>query len=100
MAEVANIAPGAKPIPLSVLVKGKVINVRRHENKINTLITCPAKDEYSRPAVVEVRSDRRLGEVEQIVAVECELGGFPNNFTIRDTGEQVRSARLTLDALD
>lgn len=100
MAEVASIAPGAKPAPLSVLVRGKVTNVRRHENKINTLITCPAKDEYSKPAVVEVRSDRRLGEVEAVISVECELGGFPNNFTIRDTGEQVRSARLTLDAID
>lgn len=100
MAEVASIASGAKTAPLVVLVKGKVINVRRHENKINTLITCPAKDEYSRPAVVEVRSDRRIGEVEQVITVECELGGFPNNFTIRDTGEQVRSARLTLDIVE
>jgi hypothetical protein len=64
--------------PLQVNVKGKVLRVRRWEGHIYTAMVCPAKDEYSKPQTVEVRSEmgKRIGDVGDIVTVVAELRGF------------------------
>jgi RNase P subunit RPR2 len=72
-----KVAPLAGAVrPLSVLIVGKVIRVRRHEAFTYTTIICPAKDEYSRPPTVEVRSKARFAERDETTRVTCELGGW------------------------
>jgi hypothetical protein len=62
--------------PLQVTIVGKVTRVRRHESFTYTTIICPAKDEYSRPSVVEVRSKARFSEKDETTRCVCELGGW------------------------
>lgn len=77
--------------PLSVLIVGKVMRVRRYESFTFTTIICPAKDEYSRPAIVEVRSKNRFGDRDETVRVTCDLGGYERKsyqITDKETGER------------
>lgn len=76
---------------LQVLVAGKVTRVRRHEKFFYTTVICPAKDEYSRPSVVEIRSKARFADVEETTKVTAELGGYEGKayqVTDRETGER------------
>lgn len=93
MSEVAAIKKDAAParLPSRVFVQGKVTRVRRHEKFIYTTVICPAKDEYSRPSVVEIRSKSRFAEVEETCKADCELGGYegkPYVITDRESGER------------
>lgn len=89
---VDKVAPLASSVkPLSVVVAGKVTRVRRHEQHTYTTIICPARDEYSRPSVVEIRSKARFAERDETTRVSCELGGYEGKayqVTDRETGER------------
>lgn len=77
--------------PLQVFIAGKVTRVRRHEKFFYTTIICPAKDEYSRPSVVEIRSKARFAEIDETTKVTAELGGYEGKsyqVTDRETGER------------
>lgn len=77
--------------PMAVLIAGKVLRVRRHETFTYTTVITPAKDEYSRPSVVEVRSKARFGEKDEVIRVTCELGGYEGKayaVVDKDTGER------------
>lgn len=77
--------------PLQVHIAGKIVRVRRHEKFFYTTVICPAKDEYSRPNIVEIRSKSRFGEVEETTRVNAELGGYEGKsyqVTDRETGER------------
>lgn len=91
-AVVDKVAPlGSSVKPLSVVIAGKVTRVRRHEQFTYTTVICPAKDEYSRPSIVEIRSKARFAEREETTRVTCELGGYegkPYQITDRETGER------------
>ena len=105
MAEVATVKPVASAQYLRVSIRGKIIRSRRFEEHIHTAIMCPAKDEFSKPQVVEVRSRRKIGEREDIITVECDLGGFERKaFQMRDaeTGEVLRIIPVnhTLDVIE
>lgn len=88
-----------------VLVAGKVQEVRRHEKTIFTRVIAPAADEYSKPQIVEIRSQQRIGERGDVIKQLCRLGGYegrPFNAVDKSTGES-RTARrcdLTLDAME
>lgn len=91
--------------PMQVMVVGRVTKVRRHDGKTYTKLVVPAKDAYSRPSQVEVRSKQRLGEVGEDVRVLAEVGGYgrkPYKVTDRDTGEMrtVEPVEHTLDAIE
>ncbi|ENO8811903.1 hypothetical protein ACCE85_003963 [Photobacterium damselae] len=78
---------------LQLNVTGKVLRARNYDGMIYTTVICPAKDAYSRPSIVEIRSKSRLGAQvdEEIKGVLCELSGFEGKayrVTDRDTGEQ------------
>lgn len=92
MSEVANkVAPLNQQKPLMVLVAGKITRVRRHEKFFYTTIICPAKDAYSRPSVVEIRSKARFGDMDEETKVTAELGGYEGKaytVTDRETGER------------
>ena len=86
--KVANIGQAK---PRIVFVVGKIIRVRRHEKFFYTTVICPAKDEYSRPSVLEIRSNARFGDTEETCKVNAELGGYegkPYVVTDRETGER------------
>lgn len=77
--------------PLHVNIAGKITRVRRHEKFVYTTVICPAKDAYSRPSVVEIRSKARFGEVDEEARVTAELGGYEGKsygVTDRETGER------------
>lgn len=74
-----------------VQIAGKVTRVRRHEKFTYTTVICPAKDAYSRPSVVEIRSKNRFGDVEDEVKIVAELGGYEGKsyvITDRESGER------------
>ena len=105
-AEQSKVIPQARSLAaMQVMVVGRVNKVRRHDGKTYTKILVPAKDAYSRPAQVEVRSKQRLGEVGEDVRVLAEVGGYgrkPYKVTDRDTGEvrTVEPIEITLDAVE
>lgn len=88
--------PQLKPVPaaarqaLQCLVIGRVEASRPYKGQTYTRIRCPSADEYELPAVVEVRSARKLGNKGDTVRVECRVGGFTRRaFDVKDneTGE-------------
>lgn len=104
-------AAKAEPTPISKLatmqavVAGKIQETRAHEGRIYTTILSPAQDEYSSPSVVEVRSDRRIGQTGELVRCTVKISGFlgrPFATVDKDTGErrQVRQCRIMLDYVE
>jgi len=84
-------AISAQQKPMLVVVAGKITRVRRHEQFFYTTVICPAKDAYSRPSIVEIRSKARFGEREEETKVTAELGGYEGKaypVTDKETGER------------
>ena len=105
MAEVAALKPAGVPAFMSVVVRGRIERSRRHEDHVLTALMIPARDEFSKPQTIEVRSRRKIGEREEIVTVECMLGGYERKqFEVRDrdTGEvtRIRPVNHTLDVVE
>lgn len=106
MSEAQNVKPlGSKVVPLEVTVVGKCLRVRRHEQFTYTTIICPAKDEYSRPQVVEIRSKARFADREEPVTARAMLGGYEGKaYAVLDkeTGErrQLVPVNLYLDLVE
>lgn len=93
------------PVPMVVLVRGRIEAKRSHDGIRYTRILTPAPDAYSRPQTVEVRSKANLGERGEEVSVICKLGGYsrkPFRSTDKDTGEttMVTPVDHTLDAIE
>ena len=77
--------------PNQSMLRGRVNAIRKAEEFFYTEVTLPAPDEYSQPAVVEIRSRKRIGQAGD--TVECLVGcggyrGKPFNYTDKDTGER------------
>lgn len=88
--------------PMEVVVKGKLVATRRHEQRVYSQIVTPASDEYSQPQTVEIRSRSKIGERDELVQVRCRLGGFLGRAfqaTDKETGE-IRTARNVVVTLD
>lgn len=84
-------AIGAQQKPLQTLIVGKIVRVRRHEQFFYTTVICPAKDAYSRPSILEIRSKARFGERDEETKVMAEAGGYEGkaySVTDRETGER------------
>lgn len=101
-----NIKPlaGARRF-MEVTIKGKIEAARRHEKKHYTRLITPAADAYTRPQVVEVRSNQRLGQQGDEITVDCKLGGYTRKAfrsTDKETGEtsMVTPVDMTLDAVE
>ena len=93
-----------KPASMVVHVRGRVEASRRFSGKRFTRVACPAVDAYSRPDIVEIRSDAALGQRGDSVDVQCRVGGYTQRaYTARDEdGESVSitPVRLTLDLVE
>lgn len=90
MAEVATqLTPRSTPI-LQTMVSGRVESVRTYDGKCYTTVTCPAKDAFSMPSVIEISSAKRFVEVGQDLAPRaCTISGYikPFKYTDQNTGE-------------
>ncbi len=51
---------------------------------INTLLSVPAADPYSRPQQFKIISDQPLGQIGQEVSVSCELSGYVKSRSYTD----------------
>jgi hypothetical protein len=89
---------------LEVVIKGRLEAQRRFKDKYYTRIIVAAPDPYSKPQVVEVRSDGRLGNKLEEVTVTCRIGGFMRKaFRTKDEdGDQVEIIPVehTLDLVE
>ncbi len=104
-AQLDNIKPLQAKQYMQVTIKGKIDASRRHESKHYTRLITPSPDAYSRPQVVEIRSNQKLGQRDDEITVDCKLGGYTRKAyraTDKDTGEtaMVTPVDLTLDALE
>ncbi|WP_374353873.1 hypothetical protein [Chitinimonas sp.] len=73
------------------ILSGRVNAVRKSDDAIFTEVTLPSADEYSSPAVVEIRSKKRLGQVGETVEIPVACGGWRGKvfqYTDRETGER------------
>lgn len=89
---------------LNVTIRGKLIDQRKHDGTFYSTVVAPAADVFSNPMPFEIRSSRSLGQKDEVVTVECRLGGmFRRTYEVTDgrTGEvrKVKPVVLTLDAL-
>lgn len=94
-----------KAVPMEVLIRGRVDAITRHDGKTKTRVLTPAADAYSRPQVVDIRSERKIGERGEEITVSCRLGGYTRKaFRVvdKDTGEtsMVTPVDMTLDAIE
>lgn len=98
---------GAPAMGVALLL-GRVVDSRRIKvadgPMILTRLRLPAANQYSQPAMVEVRSREPIGQPDQDVRLQVRIGGYPNSYDEVDkaTGEvrgQVRTARNTLDVV-
>lgn len=105
MAEAIALKPAGAPAYMIVTVRGKILRARRYLQDTLTAIVTPAKDEYSKPQIVQVRSKRKLGEIDEVVVVECEVGGYERKqyeLTDKDSGEvtRIKPVEHTLDVVE
>lgn len=105
MAEVSALRPDGAPVALETLVSGKLVEARKHAGEFFSVILAAAKDAFSPPVPLEVRSDKPLGNRDELVSVRCTIGGYRSRTfeqTDRDTGEvrRVSPVRMTLRALN
>lgn len=97
-------ATAEKPTTALVRLVGRVVSVRTVKGEagktFRTLMRLPAKDEYSSPSTVEVRSTERMGQIESDLSINVAIGGFPRSFEGKgergEPGETVRTAENTL----
>lgn len=85
-------------------MQGKIAGKRKIKTQEGvlhlTLVRLAARDSFSHPSTVELRSYDALGEVDETITVKVQLGGMPNNYESKSTDEEgnekkvsVRSAR-------
>lgn len=98
----SKVSPAPARRPLEVLIEGKIVSQRRHENRQYTVIRCAAADAYSHPSTVEVRSSGRLGDVDQVIEVECRVSGTLRSFNYIKDGEQRKGseAKVYFDVIE
>lgn len=102
--------PVKKPVFNQVVIAGKIDFSRREKVKggepfFITLVRTPAHDQYSMPGMVEIISDKPIGQRGEEIQQLCWTHGIPNNYDKKEpdkeTGEiiTVRSARNRLIAI-
>lgn len=85
--------------PGQTFVAGKVDSNRKYDGKHYTRLVQPAADEYSSPSYIEIESDRKLDDVDNVWRGLVCLRGYRNDYTTKD-GEKVKAARNVLVAVE
>lgn len=105
MEAVAAAPKKAEVHAMRVVIRGRIEASRRYEGKSYTHILTPAADAYSRPQLIEVRSNARLGDKGDEITIACTLGGYARKpYQVRDknTGEvtTITPVDHTLDLIE
>ena len=105
MSALPNTITPIKPVPMHVMVVGRIDASRSHDGTRYTRVLTPAPDAYSRPQTVEIRSKQKLGDRGEEISVTAKLGGYtrkPFRSVDKETGEttMVTPVDLTLDAVE
>lgn len=102
--QVAQLQPQQKLVFNQALMQGKIAGKRKIKTQEGalylTLFKLAARDSFSHPSTVELRSYEPLGELDDTITVKVQLGGMPNNYESKSTDDDgnerkvsVRSAR-------
>lgn len=91
--------------PNQCLIAGRLESFRRYEDSRISLVAIPAPDPYSRPGLVEIRSNSLLGQRGDDIQVLCKIGGYKRKaYEVVDkkTGESttVVPVQNTFDAVE
>ncbi|MBX9935730.1 MAG: single-stranded DNA-binding protein [Burkholderiaceae bacterium] len=91
--------------PNQCLIAGRLESFRRFEDVRLSLVAIPAPDPYSRPGIVEIRSNAVLGQRGDDVQVLCKIGGYKRKaYEVVDkkTGESTTVVPIqnTFDAVE
>lgn len=94
-----------KPLPMQVLIVGRIESMRRYEKNTFTRVLSPAPDPYSRPQTIDIRSKQRIGQPGEEISVVGKLGGYPRKpyrVTDKETGEivTVQPVEHTVDLVE
>lgn len=84
--------------PMETLIRGRIEEVKKHEKDFFTRVICPALDAYSTPAIIELKSDQRLGERGDEITTIARVGGYRSYFQSLDkeTGEISKRSKVNL----
>ena len=82
----------------TINIVGMVDGVRIYQGTHYYDVILPAKDAYSKPANVQVSSDKKLANKGDEIDVLCELVSYYRTFTTKD-GEQGRDYTTRFHAL-
>lgn len=88
-----------------VTIFGKIVNVKPLEKDgkstgYATRLSLPAADKYSNTQTVEVVTAQKLGAKGEEITVECELRGYIQRNTNKETGEEFEFARTWLKVVE
>jgi len=88
--------------PLAVFVTGRVERVERSENfaGVQTVLVCPAPDEFTPPAYVKLRSRHTVGVVGDMIKANCLVGGYRKPMAKTRGGEEFLPVDITLTVIE
>jgi hypothetical protein len=106
MEAVANV--GTKAMPKvganQSFISGRIRTVATFQIKGKTqheaVVMLPAPDAFSMPAAVAIQSKFRLGNPGDDWSGLVAVGGIPNSWTVRETGEVKESANVRLSVVE
>jgi hypothetical protein len=61
-------------------VQGRIEHVSKYEDRFEHIVITPAADEYSKPSLIRVTAESRLGQKGDDVKVVCTFNGWANNY--------------------
>lgn len=72
------------------VLRGKIMSRREHEDTFYTTMRLPSPDEWTGPQTVEVASQKKFGQVDSIVSIKCQTGGYNRTFNTKENGRGSR----------
>jgi hypothetical protein len=75
-----------------IFVQGRIEHVTKFNDKFEHIIITPAPDAYSKPSLMRVNAESRLGSKDDDVKVLCTFNGWANNYKNGD-GDPVKDVK-------
>jgi len=82
-----------------IVIQGRIEHISKYNDKIEHIVITPAPDPYSKPSLMLVKSNSRLGGVGDEVKVFCVFHGWANNYK-NDDGEPVKGVKGFFAAIE
>ena len=85
----SNVAEVPKQAPVQnnlnmVNLKVRIESMKQTNGNFYTLVTSPAKDDFSKPSQFIIRSTHNFGAIGQVIPITCELSGFVRSYEYTD----------------